>query len=222
MKETVIISLGGSLIVPNEINISFLNEFHELILSELRTKKFVLCIGGGYTCRKYQKALSDCGINNNVEKDWIGIKSIMLNAQLIRAIFGENAYKEVIVNYNKKVSFEKILIVGALKPGCTSDFDAVALAKTYGSKKVINFTNVPYVYDKHPKEFKDAKPLKNLTWKEYLNIIGNKFVTGMHSPFDPVAAKLACKNKIHVEVLTGMANLKKAIEGKEFEGSSLF
>ena len=57
MEETIIISLGGSLIVPEEIDVSFIKDFKELILSQVALgKKFIITIGGGKTCRKYQNS----------------------------------------------------------------------------------------------------------------------------------------------------------------------
>ena len=67
------------------------------------------------------------------------------------------------------------------------------LARLLKSKRVINLTNVDYVYNKNPKKFKDAKPIKDLTWKQFKKIIGGKWSPGANVPFDPIASKLAEK-----------------------------
>lgn len=50
MEETIIISLGGSLIVPDQIDTNFLKDFKTLVLSNVaKGKKFVIITGGGKT-----------------------------------------------------------------------------------------------------------------------------------------------------------------------------
>ena len=57
--KTIIISLGGSIIVPNEIDIAFLKSFKALIERYLKKDfRFIIVAGGGQTCRKYQDASS--------------------------------------------------------------------------------------------------------------------------------------------------------------------
>jgi uridylate kinase len=57
MNNFFVISLGGSLIVPNEINIKFLKLFKNIINEKVReNKKFIIIVGGGKTARNYQKA----------------------------------------------------------------------------------------------------------------------------------------------------------------------
>ena len=52
MNLPIIISLGGSLIVPEEIDIAFLEGFKEIILREVQAgKRFVIITGGGKICR---------------------------------------------------------------------------------------------------------------------------------------------------------------------------
>ena len=40
MSEKVIISLGGSLVVPDEVDVKFLKEFRKIIIKHLKDKKF--------------------------------------------------------------------------------------------------------------------------------------------------------------------------------------
>ena len=56
-KKVIVISLGGSLIVPDEIDYSFLQKFREVIKKNTRKYKFVIVCGGGSIARKYIKAL---------------------------------------------------------------------------------------------------------------------------------------------------------------------
>ena len=90
MEETIIISLGGSLIIPENIDVDFLKEFKALILSHVaQGKKFVIITGGGKICRKYQEVAKELAGPSDEDLDWIGIASLKLNAELLRVIFGE-------------------------------------------------------------------------------------------------------------------------------------
>ena len=64
------------------------------------------------------------------------------------------------------------------KPGWSTDYDAVLIAKNHNVKTIINLTNIDYVYDKNPGEFPDAKPMKELDWKSFKTIVGDNQRSG--------------------------------------------
>jgi uridylate kinase len=182
MKQSIkILSVGGSIIIPlSGFDIEFLKKFRELILAEVKKgQQFILVIGGGATARQYQQTAKECGVSDNMELDWVGIKTTALNAELVRVLFGDSAHTEVITNPTKKVKTNRPIIVACgWKPGCSTDKDAVLLAKTYGAKEVINLSNIDYVYDSDPRINPDAKKLEKITWKEFRKIIGDKWTPG--------------------------------------------
>ena len=222
MKEILVISVGGSLIVPDSIDINFLLEFKKIILNQ--NKKFIIICGGGKTARRYQEAAKNIVPSLKDELDWLGIQATILNAYLLRTIFKEKAYKKIIRNPNEKVNFsEDILIASGWKPGFSTDYDAVLLSKNFGIKKLVNLTNVDYVYNKDPK-FKDAKPIKEISWKEFRKLLPNKWEPGLSTPFDPVAAEEAEKSGLEVIVMNGkkLKNLENYLNKKEFIGTKIF
>jgi len=85
-------------------------------------------------------------------------------------------------------------------------------------------TNVDYVYDKDPNKFKSAKPFKEISWKDYLKLIEQKWIPGMSAPFDPIASKLAQKFKFKVIILNGrkLKNLENYLENKNFTGTIIY
>lgn len=224
MKKTnwEIISLGGSLVCPEEIDFKFLRNFRKFILSWVRKgKKFAIIVGGGGIARKYQKIAKEFGTSFE-NLDWIGIFATWLNASLIKSLFESFAFSEIITNPSKKLNpREKILIAGGWKPGWSTDFDAVILARNLKAKRVINLTNIDYVFDKDPKKFSDAKPIFSSSFDQFLKIIGKKWTPGANFPFDPVAARLAKKLKIEIIILNGknFKNLSAFFKGKKFVGT---
>ncbi len=222
-KKTHIISLGGSIIAPDKINVNYIKKIRKLILSFVKKgHRFVLVTGGGNTGRLYNEAARKITKINDKDLDWIGIAATRMNAELIRAIFSDLAYEKVIYNPTKKIKTNKKIIVGAgYIPGCSSDKDTVLLAKQFKAKEVINLFDLDYVYDRDPKKYKKAKPLKEISWKDYMKIVGTKWSPRLSTPFDPEASKLAKKLGIKVVVIKGtnLNNLKKYLSGQKFKGT---
>lgn len=225
-KNLFVISLGGSLVVSEEINLNFLKKFQVFIKNNIRKdKKFIIIVGGGKIARKYQQAAKNLTKVTNEDLDWLGIHSTRINAHLLLTIFRNYAYYRIIKNPKEKVGFkEKILIAAGWKPGFSTDYDAVWLAKTYGSETILNLTDVDYVYDKDPQKYKNAKAFKKISWNDYLKLINNKWEPGMSAPFDPVASRLAKKFGFKCVIINGN-NLKEAdkfLKGKNFKGTLIF
>jgi len=220
-KETIIISLGGSLVVPNEIDVGFLKSFKYSLQKYLGKKRFFIIVGGGKVTRVYQKALLEFGAKSS-DRDWMGINITRLNAEIIKQMFAGNCYSETIINPNEKVKTNKDVIVGAgWKPGWSTDYDAVLIAKNNNVKTIINLTNVDYVYDKNPNEFADAKPIENIDWKSFERIVGDEWKPGLSMPFDPKASKLAARLKLRVAMINGkkLERLEDFLNNKPFIGT---
>jgi len=227
-KDRIILSVGGSLIVPNGgIDTSFLiklNSFVRAQLAKNHNRQFFLVVGGGQTARHY----IDAGRNvvghelSREDLDWLGIHSSRLNAHLVRTIFRDIAHPYIIKHYEiiRKVT-EPVVVAAAWKPGWSTDYDAVLLCEDYDVERVVNLSNIDQVYDKDPRKFTDAKPLENLSWQEFRMMIGNEWVPGMNAPFDPIAAKKAEDLGVTVVVMNGdnFKNLEDYFEGKKFVGT---
>ncbi|MCX6718170.1 MAG: UMP kinase [Candidatus Staskawiczbacteria bacterium] len=227
-KETIIISLGGSLVVPDNIDLGFLKSFKHTLQKYIGNGpstgsgfKFFIIVGGGKVARNYQNALLEFG-GQSKDRDWIGINITRLNAEVIKQMFVGNAYPKVITDPNIKVKTNKDVIVGAgWKPGWSTDYDAVLIAKNHNVKTIINLSNIDYVYDKDPNQFPDAKALKEIDWKSFERIVGDKWNPGLSMPFDPRASKLASKLKLKVVIINGknLDRLEDCLNNKPFVGT---
>ncbi len=231
--EFVVISLGGSIVIPEEIDVSFLRAFRETILREVQNgKRFALIIGGGKTCRKYQKAASELSELTNEDLDWIGIYATHLNAHFMRYVFKDATDNMILTDPSQFTATDKSIIIGAsndkpiiigagYEPGGSTDVDAVLVAKKFGAKTVINLSNIDYVYDGDPKSNPQAKPIERISWKEYRKVIPRDWVSGMNTPFDPVASRQAEKLGLAVIIMNGRNtdNLSRYLQGESFKGT---
>lgn len=215
-----VISVGGSLIVPDEIDTRFLKQLKSIVKESRH--RFVLIVGGGRTSRVYQEAAAKAFKLKEADVDWTGIHATWMNADFVRKIFGRLAHGSTMMDYSKKKKFkEKVLVGGGWKPGFSTDYDAVLAAKHAGAEVIVNLTNVDYVYDKDPKYYKNAKAYPALSWDQMFKIMGDQRIPGGHWPFDPKACRLAKKLGIKVVILNGknLKNLKNFLKGKKFKGT---
>ncbi len=224
-KKLFIISVGGSLINPGQIDTEFLTAFKKLVLKQAQKgNRFILITGGGKLCRDFQTGLKAVAKPSSVDLDWLGIATTWLHADLVRLMFGKFVHPAIVKNPNKKVKFtEHILVAGGWMPGRSTDDDAVRLAKIYGAEMVINLSNIDYVYDKDPNKYKDAKKITKISWAEFKKIVGNKWDPGENAPFDPTAATLASKLKLKVIIADGhnLKNLQNILDGEPFIGTTI-
>ncbi len=223
-KAPIIISCGGSLIVPKTgIDVRFLHAFKKLIAKRVaKGDRFVVICGGGATARQYQKAARAVGDVSREDIDWIGIHSTRLNGHLMRTVFRRLAHPSVVKNPHAPPSFrEPVLVAAGWKPGWSTDYCAVLLASALGSNTVINLSDIDYVYSADPKTHPNAKPMKCMDWKSFRKLVGNKWDPGLNAPFDPVASQLGEKLGLTVKMVRGKSykEVEKAIAGKPFKGT---
>ncbi len=207
-QESLIISLGGSVICDENVDVIFLKKMRSL-LAEIRKhyRNIFIVTGGGKVAREYQRSLTKVCDARPEEKDFIGILATRINAHFFLFSFGDLSVSDIITDPEKFDTWPEhsVVFAGGSRPGWSTDFVAVTLAKTYGARKILNLSNIDYVYDKDPNIFTDAKKQKRLLWKTYRNITPKTWNPGAHVPFDAIASALA--ERLDIEVL--MMNGKK-------------
>lgn len=237
-QPVIVISLGGSIVYPyreglHGLDVPFLKEFRQFIFEQAKKgKRFIIIVGGGKPCRMYQKAAREVlgEKKNNLDLDWIGIQSTKTNALFMAKILKEISFPQVLDHEpgNKEIkafldSNKKVLMVSGWYPGWSTDYDAIQCAIFFKQGEVFIAGDSPYVCDKDPRKFPDAKPIKDLTWADYMKLIPGKWIPGLSTPVDPAGAKVAKKTGLTAKLLQGtdIANFRKAIDGEEFEGSTI-
>jgi uridylate kinase len=224
-EPPIVLSIGGSLIVPGGIDHDFLKKLNVFIRDYVKQgKRFFLVAGGGKTARHYRDAGKEViGDLTDDDLDWLGIHSTRLNAHLLRTIFQDIAHPRIIDNYDRKLrSWKEPVVIGSgWKPGWSTDYDAVLLARDYGANLIVNLSNIDWVYDKDPRKYPDAKPIEKMTWHDMERLVGTEWSPGINAPFDPIAAQLAKKLDLTVIVANGenFRNMKDIFDGNDFKGT---
>jgi uridylate kinase len=224
-NNKIVISLGGSLIVPNGVDIDFVNSFISLIKEYIsRGFSFIIITGGGKVCRDYDNSLKEIMKPSNEDLDFLGISVTRVNAEFIRISFGDLAYERIILDPESIPDTDKPVIVGGgWKPGNSSDLAAIYAAKSIGSNRIINLSNIDHVYDKDPRKYKEAKPIDNISWTEFMDLFPREWTPGENIPFDPIASSLASELLYEVIILNGknIDNLRNYLDNKEFIGTTI-
>ena len=181
-----------------------------------------MVVGGGRLSRRFQEAAHAVSRLADEDKDWLGIHATRLNAHLIRAIFRDVA-DPVIVDERKKLKRLRhpLTIASGWRPGWSTDYVAAAPPPGPGAPELLVAGKPSHVFDKDHALHADAKPLSALDWKTYRALIPKKWKPGLHTPVDPVAARLAAARKLTAIVVDGrnLKNFGRLLRDKEFAGT---
>ncbi len=232
MSVTKVLSVGGSIVVPEKPDTAFLSEFVKMAsdwVSKDSGRRLVLVVGGGAPARVYQEAYRNVSEKlgstpDNNAADWIGVMATRINAQLVKAAFGSLCKNDVVYNPTENISFDgQILVASGWKPGFSSDNDAVLLAEKFNADTVVNLSNIEKVYTDDPRKNPDAKPLDEISWADFRKMVGDEWVPGKNVPFDPIASKKASEMKLTVICSAGknIENTRAILDGKPYIGTTI-
>ncbi|MBW1779238.1 MAG: UMP kinase [Deltaproteobacteria bacterium] len=220
--KTLVLSLGGSIIVPGAIDTVFIKRFRDLVL-RLEQMRFLVICGGGKICRDYQSVAEEISQVTKTDLDWIGIQATRLNAELIRSVLGTMAHEKVIHDPGEAIDDHKRIVIGAgFEPGSSTDLRAVQLAERFGARQVVNMSNIDYVYSDDPKTNPGARKLTRISWRDFRKLVGDEWHPGLNMPFDPIASQAAEAAGLTVVIIgNDMKNLEQLLKGEPFVGTTI-
>jgi len=228
---TTVISLGGSIVAPDGPDSAFIMAFVRLVREYLavdETRRAILVVGGGGAARQWQKAYRECMVGTEAcsdeAQDWIGVMATRLNAQLVKAVFGELCPQDVVIDPSTVSLFMgRVLVAAGWKPGFSTDFDAVLLAQKFGAGTVLNLSNIATVFSGDPKLDPQAAPIEKIGWNGFRKLVGEVWSPGKNLPFDPVASRQAAESGLRVICAAGrdLDNVRNILEDKPYAGTTI-
>jgi uridylate kinase len=222
MKK-VVISLGGSILIPSLENHT-IREYVPVLQKIAKKCRLFVVVGGGGEARRYIGIARDLGIDEGTS-DEIGILITRLNATLLIAALCEAAYPKVAESHAEAKKFSehgKIVVMGGITPGQTTDAVAAVLAERVGAAVFINATSVDGIYTEDPKKNPNATRFDAISPKKLLEIVGGTALgAGSNNVLDIVAARVVERSGIPLVVLDGREpkNLSEAILKGKFRGT---
>jgi len=228
MPYTTVMSVGGSIVVPDSVDTGFVTEFVGRMRSRLEKNpswRLAIVVGGGATARRYQSAARDmCPGCSTDTLDTIGVAATRVNAQVMRAAMADLCRDPVITNPTEPGPITgRVVVAGGWKPGFSTDNVAVRLAESLGADTVINLSNIKQIFTADPKVDPNSSPLTHVSWREFFAIAGDEWVPGKNTPFDPIASRRAASLSMRVVAADGrdLDNLDAILDGESFVGTTV-
>lgn len=226
MKKVIVISLGGSLIVPKKMDFNVLESFKHVLRKHYRTHRFVVVCGGGTIAREYISLIKH-EKRSHKEESLAGIRATRMNAEFMMQFFGKDDANDKLpmdmeeVEDNLKKN--NVVFCGALRytAKSTSDSTAARLANKFNTN-FINITNIQGLYTSNPITHpKTAKFIPRIGWEEFDKMANKrKYHSGQHFVLDQKAATLIHKHRIRTYIIgPHMSNLDKILSNKSFLGT---
>jgi len=208
----VVISIGGSILAPKLDSKNF-GGYAEAIKEVAEKHTVFVVTGGGAIAREYIQVARQLGANEAI-CDSIGIDVTKLNARLLISALGGGAHPEPPSDYKEAehaASSGKIVVMGGVAPGQTTDAVAAILAEYVQADLLVSATSVDGVYTTDPKNA-GAKKLDKITPEQLVNIVmKSEMRAGAQSIMDPLAAKIIERSNIRTIVLDG-SNPKSIVD----------
>lgn len=220
--EKVVVSIGGSILVPGENDAEFIGKLAKMLKEVSKEVQLAIVCGGGKTARYYAGIAKDLG-GDTYDQDILGIAATRMNAQLLMLALGDMP-DAVITNAEdlaKASEPGKIVVMGGTVPGHTTDAVSSMVAAAMRADRIINGTSVDAVYTADPRKDPDAKKITNMTIDDLAGIVYKEHGASKSSVFDPLGVKLAKENNIDILIIDGrnLDELKNAILGKPIKGT---
>ncbi|NLI62814.1 MAG: UMP kinase [Methanosarcinaceae archaeon] len=214
----IVLSLGGS-VLAGDLDPESFKKYANTLVEISKEHKLLVVTGGGVFARKYIELAHGVGADE-VTCDFIGIEVTRLNARMLIAAIGKQAYPEIPENYKEAaIAMEtgKIVVMGGVIPGQTTDAVAAAMAEYIKADMIIIPTSVDGIYDSDPNVNKSAKKYDRISPSELVALsLKSALSAGAKSPVDPIASKLIERSKIKTILIDGRKheNIKNLIENE--------
>lgn len=221
--QTIVVSIGGSVVLSDEANALFLKKLTTLFKKISKKYKLYVIVGGGNVARRYIQLGRELGFDEDI-LDLIGIDITRVNAQIITNLLGiSNKDIPHKTSEAMKLNFP-IVVMGGTDPKHSTDLVGAELAEKTHAVRFVNATNVDGIYDKDPNKYRDARQLKEVSIDSLIARYGTTWgVAGKNIFIDEPALVIIKRSKITTYIVNGtrLDQLEKAIIGQSFNGTKI-
>ena len=215
----LVIRIGGS-VVASPVNTELMSKYADIIKTiKQQGHEVAVVLGGGALAREFIGIAKNLGLDMTAQ-DEIAISCSRLFAQLFLKKLGESACSKVAITVDEAAQClgeGKIVVMGGLKPGITTDAVATLVAERINAELLVKGTDQNGVYDKDPRKHPDAVKLDRLSVEDLAKVFEhNEHKAGIHQIIDPEAIKVLKRNGLKLVVVNGFVpeNILAAIKGE--------
>jgi uridylate kinase len=216
----IIIRVGGS-VVGSPPDAKLLMQYADILKDlKLHGHEIVVVVGGGAFARDFIELAQEMELNE-WDQDEVAISVSRVFAQLLDKRLGDAGCGTVatsIGDVTRCLKQWKIVVMGGLKPGMTTDAVAAIIAERIKADLLIKATDQDGIYDKDPKKYPEAKKLEKLEFGNLLKLFeSDKHKAGIHQILDPEAVKILQKSRTKTVIVNGFKaeNLLRAVRGEK-------
>jgi len=163
-------------------------------------------VGGGSLAREMIRVAKEMGLEEP-EQDEAAISVSRLVAQLLLMKLGGEGAGKVPLSIEEaadSVKDGKVVVMGGLKPGMTTDAVAAMLAERIDADLLVKATDQEGVYTRDPRKYTDARKLDVLSYDDLTRFFEKeKHEAGIHQILDPEAVRILKRRKTRTIVLNG-------------------
>jgi uridylate kinase len=213
-----VVKLGG-FAFSSEGKYPLVEEYVKLFTSLVGQHRLVVVAGGGPIARYYIRAAREMHVPESL-CDHLGILVSRLNARLLIDGLGESAFPEVPTTIDELKHYfgsEKIVAMGGLTPGHSTNAVAAIAAETISADLFVNATDVDGVYTGDPSKDPKARRLEEVTVDELSQILSKTgMAAGEYDLMDLLALRIIQRSKISTVILNGRTpeNVLKALRNE--------
>jgi uridylate kinase len=223
-KERIVIKLSGN-IFSQDLHNNSIKKYAQMLIQISKKVHPTVIAGGGKIARLYINLARSLG-SDEATLDIMGIEVSRLNARLLIAALNGLAYSQVPTDLEKvaiAVQSGKIVVVGGLHPGQSTNATSALVAEKIRASKFLNATDVDGIYNSDPNTNKNAKLFKEVTIEQCMKILqSGSSMAGTYDLMDIVALKVIERSHISTRVLrSDISNIKNAINGKHWIGTEI-
>lgn len=215
----IVLRIGGS-VVASPVNTDLISKYAEIV-RELKSQgnEVVVVVGGGALAREFIAIAKKLGLDEQTQ-DELAISVSRLYAQLFLKTLGDMGCKQVAITLDDVVKYlneGKIVMMGGLKPGITTDTVAALAAERVKADLLVKGTDQEGVYNKDPRKHADAVKLERLSFDDLATVFDeHKHKAGIHQIIDPEAIKVLKRGCMRLVVVNGFRpeNILAAVKGE--------
>lgn len=215
----IVLRIGGS-IIASPPNPELINKYSSLLKSlKEQGHELIVVVGGGSIARDFITLARKIGLKE-ADQDNLAISVSRLFAQLLAGKLGEIGAGKVPTSIDQVVQLlgeEKIVVMGGLRPGMTTDAVAALVAERVKADLLVKATDQDGIYTKDPDKHPEAKKIDKLRFSDLWGLFEeDKHKAGIHQILDPEAVRALQRSKTRTVVVNGFEpnNVLLAIKGE--------